>query len=315
MEKDLRRNWEFGNNLKLLEQRPPNLDNFQEFLTNQDAGEIAQIRQALAKIAERPKAPKEKTPKPEKSFNNQVWEPFNTEPAPNQRFINLYGGNFAQNMELNRKKAERLIQVAALEGIVILSSLSPSRTRSLEVNPDGTATGKRGLFWGEKPEDVENPYHRVTPIPEGWKIEICDQKIHQELAEKYSGEELQKKFVTRFNQHLRAGIWQAVWKEKLTSVKDEDIIRKYSVEGMMVGSAPIFALTGGYDIPDLGFIPGYFIAHGFISTIGKMRGNQLRTLNSWWNYFTPFVEIDRVIRGFSYLNLKGRNLVRLKDNS
>lgn len=276
---------------------------------------ISQIRESLVKIERTPESPPKIQSQPAKTD----WEPFNTEPTSEQRFINLYGGVYSAQMELNRIKAEGLIRVAAIEGNIVLTSLSASRTRSIEVNPDGSVTAKRRLFWGEKPvEDKENPYCKVTSIPEGWRIEICDQRILDELLEKFAGEKLQKKFVATFNQFLRAGIWQALRKEKLTSVKDKEIGLKYTVEGLIVGSAPIFALSGGYNIADVGFFPGFFIAHDLINiiVIVQKRGNRGRkTLNSLIDYFMPFVEIDRVLRGSAYLNLKGRNLVRLHQDS
>jgi len=248
---------------------------------------------------------------------NGDWEPFNLDPFnldphPSQNFINLYGGPFSQQMELNRKNAERLLQVAAIEGKVILTSLSMSRTRSAEVNPDGTATGKRGLFWGKKPEDAENPYHRVTSIPEGWRVEICDQRIHDELSQKFAGEKLQKKFVAKFNQHFRAGIWQAVWKEKM------DVFSRGNYYKVFGSSWPLLlnlfgASQGGFKAIDIPwFFGGSAFMHGIMNISGQLFKLNLRNLTQLYEYLMPLIEVDRVARAFSYLNLKGRNLVRLR---
>ncbi len=77
---------------------------------------------------------------------NVDWEPFSKDSEPDQKFINLYGGNYYQDMELNRKRAEQLIRVSALQGVVTLQSLSTSRRRGIDINPDGSVTSKKKLF-------------------------------------------------------------------------------------------------------------------------------------------------------------------------
>ncbi len=246
---------------------------------------------------------------------NGDWEPFSQEPAGDNRFLNFYNGNYSQDMEINRKRAEQAIKVAGLEGNIILTSLSYSRTRSIEANPDGSVAGKRGLFWGEKPEDSENPYHRVTSIPEGWRVEICDQRIRDELSEKYSGEKLQQKFVAAFNQHLRSGIREAVWKEKLTTKKDEDVRWRYALDAFIYCGLVAFEAFDGLVLSDLKIIvPKILVAYPAINIILRRLSIPLRaTLDSPFDYFMPsFIGIDRILRGWAYLNLKGRNLARLR---
>lgn len=257
------------------------------------------------------------TAEPTETKLNSDWEPFNAEPHPSQNFVNLYSGLFSTQMELNRKNAERLIQVAALEGNIFLTSLQASRTRSLEVTPDWNVTTKRGLFWGEKPEDVENPYHRVASIPEGWRVEICDQRIRDELSEKYSGEKLQKKFVEKFNQHLRAGVWQAVWREKLTSEKDSRFVRKLRNSLLYPTIVAAWSAFDGLTLYDLGGIGALLLAYGMNNVLPYFKddGRMGRSLRSFYEYFMPPIEVDRVLRGLAFVNLKGRNLVRLRQDS
>lgn len=254
------------------------------------------------------------TTEPMETKPNGDWEPFSQRPIRVNRFFNLYDGNYAQDMEINRERVEQAIKVAGLEGDIVLTSLSYSRTRSLEANPDGSVAAKRGLLWGEKPEDAENPYHRATPIPEGWRIEICDQKIRDELSEKYSGEKLQKKFVAKFNQNLRAGIWEALWKEKLTAKKDSNSAFKLRVSLLYPAVAAGLSALGGFTLRDLYVIGFVLLAYGVNNYLSFFvdDGRYRRSLRSFYEYFMPPVEIDRIIRGLAFVNLKGRNLVRLR---
>lgn len=312
-EKDLGRRLEFGNSLDFGEQQTPYFNHLPEQTTDKSNTEIARITENLANITR----PPSKEGNPRKKFDGllagrQVWEPFNSEPESAQRFINLYGGNFAQDMKLNRKNTERLIRVAALEGNIILTSLSPSRTRSIDINPDGSTTAKRRLFWDENPDDKENPYHRVTSIPEGWRVEICDQRIRDELAEKFAGEKLQKKFVAKFNQHLRAGLWQVLWKEKLTTRKNPYFAGKVFHSLLYPAIFAGWSLIGGLKLPDLVGVGFVFIAYGIHNCLTYLDDARMRrSLRSFYEYFMPVIEVDRVARARVYLNLKGRNLVRL----
>ncbi len=244
---------------------------------------------------------------------NGDWEPISQEPTENNRFLNFYHGNYAQDMEINRKRVEQAIKVAGLEGNVVLTSLSYSRTRSIEANPDGSVASKRGLLWGEKPEDVENPYHRITSIPEGWRVEICDQRIMDELSEKYSAEALKKKTVESINRYLRAGMREAVRREKFTTEKDSHlgvkVISSLAFPAFVVG---LSASTGlELKLADLYGIGAVFLAYWLFNSSMHVSGDEIRSFQSVYEYFMPSVEVDRFLRGWAYLNLKGRNLVRL----
>lgn len=99
-------------------------------------------------------------------FQPQLTKPKGFEPFVNpegeqgsQLFVNEYGGNYAQNMELNRHAIEKTLRLAHLDGQIFLTSFSPSRNRSIDANPDGSVSSKKSVFWGEKIEkDEANPY-------------------------------------------------------------------------------------------------------------------------------------------------------------
>lgn len=267
------------------------------------------------------------TAEPTRTKPSGDWEPFSTNTEPDQKFINLYGGNYAEDMELNRRKVEQLISVSALQGVVVLESLSQARRRAIDINPDGSVTSKKRLFWGEKPEDKENPYHKITSIPEGWKIEICDQRIRDELSEKHSGEQLRKEFAESFNRHLREGIWEGVWNEKIKGQKDPFFRTKIITSLMFPAISTSLSASGGFTIYDLYSILPVLVGYAAINFSSRFQDKDLerlrqfirtpkigRNLESFYEYFMPRVEIDRVLRGFAFANLKGRNLIRVREN-
>lgn len=154
--------------------------------------------------------PSDVTPSP-KTAKDGPWEPFLNEPdSENQRFIVTYSGPYAQRLEINRKNAERLMEVAALDGKIVVTDLVPERGRSISgVNPDGSVSAKRRLFWGERfptSVDEESKYSRITLIPEGWRVEIAGQKILEDLIERKSNKQLDRRFVIGFNGELKSAI-------------------------------------------------------------------------------------------------------------
>jgi len=267
------------------------------------------------------------------------FEPFvGKEPQDGQLdklFVNLYGGNYAQKMELNRRRVERALQIAHLDGKVFLSSLSQSRSRS-EVQGNELAA-KRFLVFGERPKEIEeDPYKRVVSVPEGWRIEINDQKITEELMEeRLGGEELQKAFIRRFNTLVKQGIRESVLREKLSSAKDIYFRRK------LFWSLAFPVSLGIFEVPFLIINPSFWMPfyvnfnlamYGFMNfndqdSMRRFEHMQIRLKDSTPNfkdstfslarntdsvleYFLPPVEIDKVGRTFAYLAGKGRTLVR-----
>lgn len=256
------------------------------------------------------------------------FEPFiNPEPQDDQLFVNEYNGNFAQQMELNREGVEQLLKIAHLEGKVILTSLNSSRQRSIEANPDGSVTSKRSLFIRERIEDdKENPLHRAIPIPEGWRIEINDGKIMENLtAKNLTGEKLKKKFAKEFNNQLKQGIKDSIVKEKLTTTKDDSYKIKLgtlalvSAGALLLGTSlfssmhPILA-TGGTIVTFL-MANGYtnisiLIFEKKLSSLLPISPYTVRKTDAPWEYFMPLVEVDKVLRSLLFLTFKGKRLVK-----
>jgi hypothetical protein len=221
-------------------------------------------------------------------------------------------------MDLNIKNANRMVDVAALGEKVILTNIPALRSRSIDVNPDGSITSKKGLLWGQKitePES-EKPY-QISPIPEGWRIEICDQMITNELMSKESRKPLNKRYVDRFNQVLRSALSETVFKDKFTTASDKGNTIKLLIEGAMVSLIGTYTAFYGYQFFELSSISFYYLQLNLVRNfIGKSISTRnpffpLRTLNSFYEYFMPPVEVDRALRGYLFINLKGRNLVQL----
>lgn len=264
---------------------------------------------------------KEENPQPDnKNVRKDGFEPFvNPEPTNNPLFVNRYNGNFAQQMELNRKGVERVLKIAHLDGQIILTSLNPLRQRSVEANSDGSVTGKRSLFFGEKMQDdeIENPLRRVVPIPEGWRIEINDTRIREELEKgKLTGKKLQKKFIRHFSEQLNQGIMTCTVREKLTGIKDKHFkIKLFDTLGPVVvhSGLSLFWLYVGFSkfssiIPIIVGIESTYIIMNILIQ-GDKNYPLRRKMDHKLEYLMPLLEIDKVIRTFAYLSLKG-NLVR-----
>lgn len=232
-----------------------------------------------------------------------------------QLFVNNYGGNYAQKMALNRSGVERALRIAHLDGQVYLTSLAPSRDRSSEAQGNELA-GKRFLFFGEKIEDKENPMYRVVSIPQGWRIEINDTRITEELIEKkLTGEKRQRVFIGRFRSQLREALKECVWREKLSGIKDESFTPKLHITFIsplvVAAYSPILVLatSPSFYIPTT--VLTVFLGYGLANVPLKenIRYRERKT-DSMWEYFMPPVEIDKVARTYTYLAGKGRRLVR-----
>lgn len=242
--------------------------------------------------------------------------PFLDEPEPSQqKFVNLYGGPFAAQMQLNRNNAERLIKVAGIEGKIIMTDLPIDRRYSITgVNSDGSVTGRKGLFWGEKLEDERSPEALVKPIPEGWRIEIAGQEILDGLVRQRSQKPLDRRFIKRVNSCLRAAFSEIIIREKLTSEKNPHFISDLTLSVIHGSVPPLWLVIGGlneYNIAWASILP--FMTYAFINALREP--SYRRKIDHPIEYFFPYVEIDRVIRGLAFANLKGRNLVRPKEKS
>ena len=257
--------------------------------------------------------------KPIKTSVNGDWEPFNLEPHQSQNFVNLYSGLFSQQMELNRRNAERLLQVAGIEGKVIIDDLPMDRSRSIAgVNSDGSVTARKRLFWGEKIQDEDKSHSLVKSVPEGWRIEIPGQDIMDELLRKESKVPLGKRFASRFNQSLRTAMGGVIVREKLTAEKDPYFVRRL-VESLIFPALSVYlSSSDGFTLYALdNGIRFILLMYGAMNCGSRVFGAERmiqRSLRSFYEYLMPMIEIDRVLRGLAFANLKGRNLVRLRPD-
>ena len=269
-------------------------------------------------ISKQTSGEEEKAAIPQEGGNDRRdgFEPFLTEPQPdNQRFINMYGGNYSQHMELNRLRAEELMRVGAFNGQIVLTSSSSLRRTSPDVNPDGSVTAKRGLFWGEQVQEEETarPY-QVLPIPQGWRVEIRDQEILDYLAREQSTKPLDKRFVVQFNRNLRSAFFEILKKEK---IGDRDPDFKWKIFLTLPPSIILsISVADGLTVEESFWITVFTaLFYSNINLFGKDRLNSrahtFRNLESPYEFFMPPVEFDRWVRGAAYLTLKARNLVRL----
>ena len=249
----------------------------------------------------------------------QSWESFsNPPPQDNFWFVNLYGGNYASSMELDRNRVEATLKYAHLNGQVVLTSFVPSRKRSIEANSDGSVTAKSTAFWGENLEEneTENPPYVVTSTPQGWRIEINDTKLREELVEKEKisdAKRLQKEFIKRFNSLTKRALFECVVKEKLTPVKDgEELNEKFGTKLIAaVGQILTFAVVS-FPLGELTILQGYALLFPLVAGFNILTrpAFPLRKIDYPWEYFLPAVEIDKVIGSFINLQTRGRKLVK-----
>lgn len=256
----------------------------------------------------------------ENGQNPDGFEPFlNQDQQEGNLFENIYRGNFSHDMLLNRSAVERVLQIAHLNGKVFLTNFQQSRSRS-EAQGNELVAKRFGIFdrRAKKPEE-ENPYKRVVSVPEGWRIEINDQRITEELGQKLTGEELKRAFIERFNAELRGGLMECVWREKCSSEKDvekSDFKHKFLTSIIIPASLFSFdALTIGINLKSsLSNLGGTCVAYGLLNIRGKNHENFKRKTDNPLEHILPLIEIDKVGRTFAYLAGKGRTLVREAEN-
>lgn len=250
-------------------------------------------------------------------YKSHGFEPFvGKEPQDSREdnlFVNIYGGNYSQRMKLNRKGVERALEIAHLEGKVFLTSFSEPRSRP-EAQGNELAA-RRFLIYDNKKQraEEENPYKRVLSVPEGWRIEVNDQRITEDLMEKkLAGETLQKAFVREFNKFVKEGIRESVWREKFSSEKDPRFRQKFFISILyghfpavlfapLAISDPPFYATAALGLPALQF--------AVVNSLSRANFGRIHIDNSL-EVFMPPVEIDKVARTYAYLVGKGRRLAR-----
>lgn len=277
-----------------------------------------------------------------KRIKSNKFEPFEIpeEDQEKRLFVNAYHGHCARDMELNRKAIERILKIAHLDGFVSLTSLVLLRNRILDgVNADGSTPVKKFVFWGEKlDEEKDNPYSKVVSTPEGWRIQINDQRIMEELMDKkMDPKKRQKTFINNFNTLVLNGLGNCIVKEKLSSIKDKRFKQKLILS--LMNPALQFSLMFGIDLKKIIIASAAtLIIYGAWNGLDqmheeerkrfdrlfnelaeaysvKLRSNssfKARKLDHPWEYIFPKIEIDKVIEAFAYLNIFGQKLVREK---
>lgn len=271
------------------------------------------------------------------------WEPILSEPDPeNQRFIVTYSGPYAQRLEIHRERAERLIDVGALDGKIIITDLVEDRNRSISgVNPDGSVSARRNLFWGQKPTaetESEDQKYLVLSTPDGWRVEISGQRILEGFTKKKSKKSLDERFATSFNEALGTALINIFRREKLTSEKDKTFWNRVAI-GLLPASVTIMSAVQifsqvGFKYPEmqvqadlLTYIHYNWLVNGMaylmkiytgFERINGFLRPEMRETETFYEKFIgllyaalPSVEIDRYLRGLMFLNFKGRNMVRL----
>ncbi len=287
-------------------------------------------------LNERLRPPAEQKPK-----NN--FEPFvNPEHNPNNLLVNGYSGNYAQNMELDRKGIETVLKIVHLNGKVFFSSMPKSRDRSLEgVNEDGSVEVKRTPMLEDEVqglEDEENPFYRTVPVAEGWKIEINDERMMEELQKKgLTGKKLQGKFVQGFDSIFKTAVFECIRREKLSSVKDNFFKVKRNFLILNLGSQSIvwaIGVDGGMNPLQAAIIPvsSWMLANVFLNIFTSFQKRDIedlevsigmiypkvnrpsfyaaRQIDHLWEYLLPPLEVDKVARTLILLSLPGKTLVR-----
>lgn len=285
--------------------------------------------------------------RPQVGLERSTFEPFtnpNPEHNPNNLFVNNYGGSYAKNMELDRKGIEAVLRIAHLNGKVFLSSMPKSRDRSLNgVNEDGSISAKKTIIFDnetQKLEDEENPLYRTVPVAEGWKIEINDEMIMEELQTKrFTGKKHQEKFIQGFNEIFKASLFECIRREKLSSIKDSFFRVKRSFLILNIGSqSVVWALGVGNGMNPLqaAIIPvsSWTLANMLINIYTSSRKRDLedlealigmiypkvnhpsfyaaRQIDHFWEWVMPPLEVDKVARAFVLLSLPGKKLIREK---
>lgn len=244
------------------------------------------------------------------------FEPFDgtAENQTGKLFVNLYGGAFSQEMELNRKAIEQALRLAHLDGKVFLSSLSLSRGRSFEANSDGSVSAKRSVFFGEKlEEEKDNPYVKLTSVPQGWKIEINEQRMLEDLMKReMDPKKRQKVFVDKFNGFLKDSVANCIVKEKLSSIKDGLFRIKLALS--IFNPSMQFGIGFLFRSPNRSYQESFAFASLstiFVFTMINLL-RHVRKIDHPGELIMPFVEIDKVVEFAVYLNTVGHQLVREK---
>lgn len=153
------------------------------------------------------------------------WEPI-LESQPSDKFICNYGGQFAQQLGINRPVIERFLSIAALGGSVVLADSKFRRPRAYpDINPDGSVTSKGVLRFGEKihlPNREPKEKYQIDLENGGFRVAINGDLILEDLTKDGTKpvRGMEDQFSREFNYLLRVGLKEALLKDKLTFQSD-----------------------------------------------------------------------------------------------
>lgn len=136
-----------------------------------------------------------------------------------------YAGNYAQFLELNRPRVERFLDIASLDGKVLLTESRVKKPNPMpDINPDGSVSGRKSLRFGEKPaEEIKgNPYYQTKADHNGYLIAVNGTMIAEDLmkANSRNARESIGEFGQKFNAQFRGGLRDLLWKDKCTYQQD-----------------------------------------------------------------------------------------------
>lgn len=246
-----------------------------------------------------------------------------SEVSPSDLFVSSYGGNFAQRLVLDWGQVETFLDIASLDGRVLLQESKVHPVPSYDgVNPDGSVTGRGSLRWEEKLQfenPKQNPYFQVDPDPNGWVISINGNLITDDLMRKSGGNarEVERKFATKFNWYLSVGLREAALKDH------------FKLPDLLGSSLLVLA-----DVTLVRFIYGEIYLPFLVCTnlfANYMINSTSPNRDKYKNFFMRIVrktdkskidhlglplEIDRLILAYGYRDLKkytGNPLVQVAD--
>ena len=247
------------------------------------------------------------------------WEAFLAEQNPQNKVQINYEGPFAQRLEINRANAERFAGIGAIDNQIVIKDLPNSRARQIDsINADGSTTQKRSVFFGQKLQSEGAARSLVTPAPGAYIVAINGERILQEEQEKDSKKPLDVRFAKKFNEELGASLISVLRKEKLSIQTVYDKARLHITVIPLMFEAVDF--VDGVQVWDLSGVVVTGMVYATMNTLSELlvrRGSSPehmgRKHNSSYQLFMPPVEIDRFARGIAFLNIKGRNLVRVQE--
>ncbi len=187
------------------------------------------------------------------------------EVAPTEFFTCSYTGSYSEVLGLRDGSINRFLDIASLGGSVLLKDSNTRRRQTMPdgVNPDGSLTSKGYLRWGQKLPTIsnkENPYFQVESNGDNWDISINGSLIAEDLASKeINARDMVHPFAEKFNYFLRAGLKEAMLKDKFT-IKGDPYFTGRALSSGIILSALVSRIATG----DLVNIESFLLLNTFI---------------------------------------------------